>query len=281
MILWIGSPIILSSPPSSNATSDPTTPKETWRMRSKLSGWRTINGWWNILLISITLQPESPGVILLSNTNCTKDYWIGSRIKFLGLENHLPSPECTNWFSKLMWATGNINLKFSRNPRSPITSLVNRSPTSPLIPQHLCQKINPPTTNPPLLLLTRGPIPTCPVPPDKTRSPTSPINSERMANSPLRNALADSPTTFACFAEALDTRWVNVRKTPPPLPKQRPEQLILRKDRPLLWTFWKNRVQLWWLCMDQELCWTPLCTHRVKTQHICSFLQFLNNSSNF
>ena len=57
--------------------------------------------------------------------------------------------------------------------------------------------------------------------------------------------------------------------------------LLLRKDHLLLWTIQKNRVQLQWLCMDQELCWTPPCTYRVKTQCVCSLLWFLNNSSNF
>ena len=116
---------------------------------------------------------------------------------------------------------------------------------------------------------------------DKTRSPTSLINSERTANSPPRNVLADLPTTFACFVEVLDTRQANVQKIPLLLPKQRPEQLMLRKDHLPLQMIWKNRVQLQWLHMDQELCWTPPCTHRVKTQCVRSFLQFLNNSFSF
>ena len=49
----------------------------------------------------------------------------------------------------------------------------------------------------------------------------------------------------------------------------------------LLWMIWKNRAQLQWLCMDQELHWTPPCTYGVKTQCICSFLWFFSNSFNF
>ena len=230
--------------------------------------------------MSIASQPESPGVIPLSNTNCTKDFWIGSRMKFPGSENLSPSLVYTNWFNKLMHAAGSINPKFPGNPRSPITSPVNRSQTSPPTLHYPHLRINLLTINLPLLHLTRGPIPTCLVHPDKTRSPTSPINSERMANSPPRNVLTDLPITFACFVEVLDIRWVNVQRTPPLLPRQKPKQLMLRKDCPLLQMIQKNRVQLQWLCMDWELHWTPPCTYRVKTQCFCSFLWFLNNSSN-
>ena len=85
--------------------------------------------------------------------------------------------------------------EISWESKNPIISPANKSPTSPPIPYCLCQKINPPTTNLPLLLI-RGPIPTCLVHPDKTRNPTSPVNSEMMANSPLRNMLTNLPTTL-------------------------------------------------------------------------------------
>ena len=119
------------------------------------------------------------------------------------------------------------------------------------------------------------------VPLDKTRSLTSPINLERTANSPPRNMLTNLPTTFACLAEALDIRQANVQRTLPPLPKQKLVQLVLREDCPPLQIIQINRAQLWWLCTDWELHWTPPCTYGVETQCICSLFWFFNNSFNF
>ena len=59
--------------------------------------WMKDNQWMVKYLVDlITLQPESPGEILLSNTNYTKDFQIRSRMKFPRLENHLPSLVCAN-----------------------------------------------------------------------------------------------------------------------------------------------------------------------------------------